>query len=158
MAGDSTDGYSGIPRVAMKRANEILDKKGCTWDTVLNAFLDKDLTEDDALRNARLARILTKELYIDGEIKLWTPPFPVTELTIEQEFRLRQTLEVLKTADREDIITVFEALQHQNFILHNNIQNLISKWPTHPAITPEGTSKSGISSETRAELSPRLCH
>ncbi|MEC8736804.1 MAG: T7 exonuclease [Planctomycetota bacterium] len=73
MAGDMTDGYSGIPTVGVKRADAILEKNGCSWDTVLNAFLDKDLTKEDALMNARLAKILTKDDYIDGQIKLWDP-------------------------------------------------------------------------------------
>ena len=70
---------------------------------------------------------------------------PVTELTMEQEFRLRHTLELLKEADKEDIITVFEALQHQNFILSNNVSNLVNNWPTTPRITPEETLRYGIS-------------
>lgn len=73
MAGDMTDGYSGIPTIGIKRADAILEKNGCSWDTVLNAFLDKDLTKEDALMNARLAKILTKDDYIDGHIKLWDP-------------------------------------------------------------------------------------
>ena len=74
MAGDMTDGYSGIPGVGVKRAATILEKNGCSWETVLNAFLEKGLTEDDALMNARLARILTSELYDNGTIKYWDPP------------------------------------------------------------------------------------
>tara|TARA_R100000781_G_scaffold110929_1_gene76701 strand:+ start:525 stop:689 length:165 start_codon:yes stop_codon:yes gene_type:complete len=31
--------------------------------------------------------------------------------------------------NREDIITVFLALQKQNFIMANSIRNLIEKWP-----------------------------
>ena len=74
MAGDMTDGYSGIPGIGVKRAATILEKNGCSWETVLNAFLEKGLTEDDALMNARLARILTSELYDNGTIKYWNPP------------------------------------------------------------------------------------
>ena len=55
---------------------------------------------------------------------------PVLELTMEQEFRLRQIEDTLnnKDVDKEDLITVFMALQHQNFVLGNTIKNLISKW------------------------------
>jgi DNA polymerase-1 len=74
MAGDMTDGYSGIPTVGVKRADAILEKNGCSWDTVLNAFLEKGLTEEDALMNARLAKILTKDDYVNGRLKLWNPP------------------------------------------------------------------------------------
>ena len=73
MAGDMTDGYSGVPGIGVKRAAELLKKDGCTWDTVLSAFKKKDMTEEQALMNARLARILTNDLYVDGEIKLWDP-------------------------------------------------------------------------------------
>ncbi len=75
MAGDSTDGYSGVPGIGVKRAEALFNKNGCSWETVLNAFLDKGLTEEDALVNARLARILTINDY-DLERKtpkLWTP-------------------------------------------------------------------------------------
>ena len=68
-----TDGYSGIPGIGVKRAATILEKNGCTWTTVLEAFLDKGMTEEDALMNARLARILTHDLYESGQIKYWTP-------------------------------------------------------------------------------------
>ena len=74
MAGDMTDGYSGVPGIGLKRAEALLDKHGCCWKTVLDTYLDKGLTEEDALLNARLARILTNDLYKDGEIKLWNPP------------------------------------------------------------------------------------
>ena len=73
MAGDQTDGYSGVPTIGVKRADALLDKNGCSWETVVNAFKAKDLTEEDALLNARLAKILQKELYLDDTIKLWTP-------------------------------------------------------------------------------------
>jgi DNA polymerase-1 len=59
--------------VGVKRADAILEKNGCSWDTVLNAFLDKGLTEEDALMNARLAKILTKDDYVNGKLRLWSP-------------------------------------------------------------------------------------
>ena len=48
------------------------EKEGYTWDVIVNAFLSKDLTEEDALLNARLARILTKDDYDNGPIP-WSP-------------------------------------------------------------------------------------
>lgn len=33
-------------------------------------------------------------------------------------------------ANKEDIITIFLALQHQNFVLTNTVFNLVKKWPT----------------------------
>jgi len=75
MAGDQTDGYAGVPGIGIKRAVALLEADGYTWDTVLQAFLDKGLTEEDALRNARLAKILQNDDY-DHELQqpiLWTP-------------------------------------------------------------------------------------
>ena len=74
LAGDATDGYSGVPGIGVKRADALLTSQGCTWDTVVNAFAEKDLGEDVALLNARLAKILQTENYVNGEIKLWQPP------------------------------------------------------------------------------------
>ena len=74
-AGDSTDGYSGIPGIGVKRAETLFNKEGYSWQTVINAFKDKDLTEKDALVNARLAKILTVDDY-DFKNKrpiLWNP-------------------------------------------------------------------------------------
>jgi DNA polymerase-1 len=75
MAGDQTDGYAGIPGIGIKRAEALLDKDGATWSTVVKAFAEKDLDEETALLNARLAKILQAENYAfpDQTIKLWTP-------------------------------------------------------------------------------------
>lgn len=62
LTGDSTDGYSGCPTVGPKRAKDILDaSKGDYWSSVVNAFKNVGLTEEDALRNLRLARILQSQ-------------------------------------------------------------------------------------------------
>ena len=75
LAGDQTDGYSGVPGIGVKRAETLFNKEGYSWATVVKAFTDKGLTEEDALLNARLARILTIEDYEteQQEPKLWTP-------------------------------------------------------------------------------------
>ena len=75
MAGDQTDGYGGCPGIGIKRAVAIFDKDGYTWEAVVKTFAEKDLSEDIALQNARLAKILTIEDY-DFEsktIRHWTP-------------------------------------------------------------------------------------
>ena len=75
MAGDNTDGYAGVPGIGVKRAVSLFEEKGYTWKTVVNAFKEKDLSEEVALTNARLARILTTEDY-DHEKRepiLWDP-------------------------------------------------------------------------------------
>ena len=75
LAGDQTDGYSGVPGIGVKRATSLFEESGYSWKTVLKAFTDKGLTEYDAITNARLARILTADDY-DFKNKrpiLWTP-------------------------------------------------------------------------------------
>ena len=75
LAGDQTDGYGGVPGIGGKRAATLFEKEGYSWKTVVKAFKDKDLTEQDALINARLARILTVEDYDFKKNSpiLWTP-------------------------------------------------------------------------------------
>ena len=75
MAGDQTDGYGGCPGIGIKRAVAIFEKDGYTWDAVVKTFAEKDLSEEIALQNARLAKILTIDDY-DFEsktIRHWTP-------------------------------------------------------------------------------------
>lgn len=75
LAGDQTDGYSGCPGIGVKKAEALFRKKGPTWDTVVSTYIEAGLTEDDALRNARLAKILTHDLYNEstGQYTLWSP-------------------------------------------------------------------------------------
>ena len=75
MAGDNTDGYSGVPGIGVKKAEKIFNEKGYTWKAVVETFEEKEMTEEDALVNARLARILTTTDY-DHEKRepiLWQP-------------------------------------------------------------------------------------
>ena len=75
LAGDQTDGYSGVPGIGVKRAVALFDEDGYSWETVVKAFKNKDLDEDAALMNARLARILTCTDYdsINRQVIPWTP-------------------------------------------------------------------------------------
>ena len=75
LAGDQTDGYSGVPGIGVKRAVALFDEDGYSWETVVKAFTNKDLDEDAALMNARLARILTCTDYdpINRAVIPWTP-------------------------------------------------------------------------------------
>jgi len=84
------------------------------------------------------------------------PPPPITELTLEQQFKMRQIEDALKNEEssKEDIITVFLALQKQNFVLSNSLTNLLKNWPKpptqlDPTTIDEVLSKFGISSETK---------
>tara|TARA_Y100001968_G_scaffold272882_1_gene265343 strand:- start:282 stop:1019 length:738 start_codon:yes stop_codon:yes gene_type:complete len=75
LAGDNTDGYAGVPGIGVKRAVALFEEKGYSWKTVVDAFKEKELSEEVALTNARLARILTTEDYDDEKMEpiLWNP-------------------------------------------------------------------------------------
>jgi len=75
MAGDTVDGYAGIKGVGTVTAARLLDKKGATWGTVLEAYEKAGMTEDDALLTARLAYILQDKDYdpVTKKITLWSP-------------------------------------------------------------------------------------
>ena len=79
------------------------------------------------------------------------PPPPITELTLEQDLKMRQITDALEHASREDLITVFLALQRQCYILGNNMSNLLKEWnkPQDLSITSEALSNLGISYETK---------
>ena len=69
-------------------------------------------------------------------------PQPITELTIEQDLKMRILKDKLNEnydSHKEDIITLFLALQKQNFVLGNSLSNLLKKWTT----IEEEASKSG---------------
>ena len=103
LAGDPTDEYPGCPGVGMKRAARFLDegrvfekvehtfksgprkgqtetrwiqgREGAPWEIIVSLFESKGLTEEDALRNARVARICRASDYDfkTKEVRLWTP-------------------------------------------------------------------------------------
>ena len=60
------------------------------------------------------------------------PPPPITKLTMEQDLKLRQISDRLNSGDVDykDVVTVFLALQKQNFVLANSMINLVKQWPT----------------------------
>ena len=57
-------------------------------------------------------------------------PPPITELTMEQDLKLRTMYDALTKPEtaKEDIITLIMALQKQNFVLGNSLTNLVDKW------------------------------
>ena len=73
LVGDPTDNYKGCPGVGPKKAAEIL--KVPTWDRVVEAFKNKKLTQEDALQQAQVARILRYDDYDlkKDEVILWNP-------------------------------------------------------------------------------------
>lgn len=74
LTGDVTDGYGGCPGIGPVKAEKLLGKDP-SWATVVAAYEAAGLTEDDALVQARVARILRATDY-DFQKKepiLWTP-------------------------------------------------------------------------------------
>ena len=91
LVGDTADGYPGLPSVGPKKANDILDgavkglkgrqkeyayRYAALWSAVKAAYEERGFTEADAIKQARLARILRSEDW-DAKKKepiLWSPP------------------------------------------------------------------------------------
>ena len=79
LAGDRVDNYTGIPGIGPKKAANILDKAylngGDLWKTTVEAYENAGLTEEDALIQARCARILHYSDYdfTKKEVILWQP-------------------------------------------------------------------------------------
>lgn len=78
LIGDRVDGYEGCKGVGDKTARKILGEVGKKtledmWKVVLETFKNNGYTEEDALLNARMARILRHEDYDfkKKEVKLW---------------------------------------------------------------------------------------
>lgn len=78
LIGDKVDGYEGCKGIGDKTARKILGEIGEKtleemWNLVKKTFKEKGFTEEDALRNARMARILRAEDYDfkKKEVKLW---------------------------------------------------------------------------------------
>ena len=86
LTGDVTDGYSGCPGIGPVKAEKILDPfvvhdvypsfdVAAAWPAIVKLYEAKGMTEDDALVQARVARILRASDY-DFKRKepiLWTP-------------------------------------------------------------------------------------
>lgn len=76
LTGDTTDGYSGCPGIGPKKAETILEQAGADpWSAIVAVYEKAKLGEEEALTQARVARILRASDY-DFEKKepiLWTP-------------------------------------------------------------------------------------
>lgn len=85
LTGDATDGYSGCPGIGPVSASKLL-KKDPSWMTVIKAYEKAGLTAEDALRNARLARILRYEDWdaATQTVRLWTPGHTEGATTLQE--------------------------------------------------------------------------
>ena len=66
---------------------------------------------------------------------------------MEQDLKLRLLYDSLKNPNtrKEDIVTVFMALQEQCYVLSNSLTNLVHKWPKPPSV-PVITNEDGLPS------------
>jgi len=77
LTGDTVDGYSGVPKVGAVTANKMLTDKDMPvedmWKIVVKAYEKAGMEEQDALQQARVARILRHGAHNrkTGEVKLW---------------------------------------------------------------------------------------
>jgi|TARA_B110000902_G_scaffold215754_1_gene248338 DNA polymerase-1 len=88
LTGDSVDNYKGCPKIGPVKAQQILTKATLNitdsyqrviamWQAIVTTYEKAGLTEDDAITQARCARILRYgDIDNEGEIILWTPPVP----------------------------------------------------------------------------------
>jgi DNA polymerase-1 len=74
LVGDTTDNYKGCPGFGPVKAESILNNSA-SWESVVECYKKSGLTEEDALVQARVARILRHGEYnkMLCEVKLWTP-------------------------------------------------------------------------------------
>ena len=68
LIGDATDGYAGIPGVGPKAAERLLGGRP-DWGVVQREYAKAGMTRDDAIQQARLARILHWEDWDDEKEK-----------------------------------------------------------------------------------------
>jgi DNA polymerase-1 len=77
LTGDTVDNYKGCPGIGPKKAEKLLDgtPREDWWSAIVEAYEKKDLTEEDALAQAQVARICRAEDYNfeTREPILWTP-------------------------------------------------------------------------------------
>jgi len=78
LTGDTSDGYPGLPKCGPVAAKKILAPHvhlETMWVAVSKAYRDKGFTDEDALKQARLARILRTGDYNwkTQTVNLWTP-------------------------------------------------------------------------------------
>ena len=76
LTGDRVDNYFGCPGVGPVRAAKALAGKEPSelWDAVVGCYVAAKQNAADALLQARLAKILQAEDYINDEVILWEPP------------------------------------------------------------------------------------
>ena len=77
LTGDTSDGYKGCPGMGAVKAAKLLDglAPADRWPAIVAAYEKAGLNEQEALTQARIARILRhgEFNFKTGEVRLWTP-------------------------------------------------------------------------------------
>lgn len=78
LTGDTCDGFKGCPGIGPKKSEKLLEGTHNweeTWEAIVRAYAKKGLTEEDAIIQARVARILRhgEYDYTNKEPILWQP-------------------------------------------------------------------------------------
>lgn len=75
LMGDVADNYTGCPGIGIKTAQKLFAEKGVSWQTVVDAFAKKGFSQEYALQQAQVARILRFGDYDfkTEKVKVWTP-------------------------------------------------------------------------------------
>lgn len=55
-------------------------------------------------------------------------PFPVLDLTMEQQFQLRKLSDAAESASKADLTSLCTMLLRQNFMYNNTLMNLVKNW------------------------------
>ena len=91
IAGDTVDGYKGVTGIGVVKANRLLENNGANWDTVLKAYSDAGMSEEEALMNAWMAYLIRKDEYNHKQKQLkylWMPD----SFTPQQKRKYSQTI------------------------------------------------------------------
>jgi DNA polymerase-1 len=106
LVGDTTDNYKGCPGVGPVKAGTLLTLHQ-SWDTVVAAFETAGLTEEDALTQARVARILRHGEYDikTAEVKLWKPPTPTSHQSRTPASEKSSTPEASETPVKAKVVS-----------------------------------------------------
>lgn len=84
LKGDTADGYKGLPGCGDKGANALLEphfsedkrlfNEVAAWEDIVEAFRKKELDSEDAIQNARMARIVRYgDWDVQNECMVWKP-------------------------------------------------------------------------------------
>lgn len=77
LKGDSVDGYKGCPYIGEKKATKLLEEtpQEDWWEAIVEAYEKRDLTEEIAIQQARVARILRADDwdFETNSLRLWNP-------------------------------------------------------------------------------------